>query len=374
MRTAVALLCATAVAIFPTSPAHADQARDNQWHLRYLQVNKAHDISRGAGVTVAVIDTGVDPHPDLHKNLLEGTDSFPGGTGDGQVDDDGHGTRMAGLIAAHGRPGNRGALGIAPDAKILPIRYVKTTGSNDPDDVATGINWAVGKGAKVISISSTTSSTPALRQAVTAALSANVVIVAGAGNRSGGILVRFPAAFQGVVAVAATDRNGSHSSISVTGSKIVISAPGEDISSTSPGGRYRTASGTSPSTAIVAGAAALVRSKFPELSAEEVIHRLTATADDKGAPGRDEEYGYGVLNLVKALTADVPPLEGGAETSASADPSPTQSQPAAGAEPEDKSNSSTVLIGVLAALVVVGLLVVLAVVLLARRRQQPRSS
>ncbi|MDG4784515.1 type VII secretion-associated serine protease mycosin [Micromonospora sp. WMMD1102] len=366
------------MAVVPALPAHADQIRRNQWHLQYLKATEAHKITQGNGITVAVVDTGVDPHPDLRNNLLSGTDTYPGGRGTGRTDDDGHGTAVAGIIAAHGRSDNSGILGIAPKAKILPIRYVApSSADDDPDDITKGINWAVARGAKVINISSTASSTTRLRQAVEAAIRADVVVVAGAGNRSGGFMVGFPAAYPGVVAVSATDRQGNHSNVSVTGSKIVIAAPGVDISSTQNNGKYQSGDGTSFSTAIVAGAAALVRSKYPELSAEEVVHRLTATADDKGAPGRDEEYGYGVLNLVKALTADVPPLEGGANPSASTAPSAPQTPPAGNAapEPEEKSNvGPTILIGVLVALVVLGLLVTLLVVFLLRRRQQPYRS
>ncbi|GIG85727.1 hypothetical protein Pen02_06630 [Plantactinospora endophytica] len=250
-----------------------------------------------------------------------------------------------------------------------------TGGAGDIDDTAKAIEWAVSKRVDVISISSGGGSTPRLNAALRAAFEADIVIIAAAGNRPGDFLIQFPAAATGVVAVGATDQKGEHADISVTGSRLSLSAPGVGIVSTSVDGRYRTGTGTSPSTAIVAGAAALVRSKFPDLSAEEVVHRLTATADDKGAPGRDEEYGYGVLNLVKALTADVPPLEGGANATSSAAPSPTQSQPAGNAapDPENKSSvGSTILVGALVALVVIGLLVTLLVVLLMRRRQQPR--
>ncbi|WP_234359194.1 type VII secretion-associated serine protease mycosin [Plantactinospora sp. BC1] len=369
----MALLCATAVAVLPAAPARADQVRNNQWHLKYLKIADAHEISQGERVTIAVIDTGVDPHPDLRNNLLSGTVAYSGGTGDGREDGDpgGHGTSMAGLIAAHGR-GPNGVLGVAPKAKIIPIRDSKSKSGGDPDDTAKAIEWAISKKVDVINISAVMSSSSRLREAIEAALQADIVVVASAGNRPGHILVGFPAAFEGVVAVGATDRKGNYSTTSVTGKKVVLAAPGIDIHSTAKGGRYSKTSGTSDSAAIVSGAAALVRSKFPDLSAEEVVHRLTATADDKGTPGRDEEYGYGVLNLVKALTADVPPLEGSANPSASAAPSPTQTQPAdnAAPEPENKSNAgSTILIGVLIALVVLGLLVTLLVVLLLRRRQ-----
>jgi subtilisin family serine protease len=115
--------------------------------------------------------------------------------------------------------------------------------------------------------------------------------------------------------------------LSVTGEAVAIAAPGVDIYSTSTNNNYSKGSGTSAATAIVAGAAALVRSKYPELSAHEVVHRLTATATDKGTPGRDEQYGYGVLNLVAALTADVPPL--------SASAAPPATSPAATPEHEE---------------------------------------
>ncbi|WP_407676313.1 type VII secretion-associated serine protease mycosin [Plantactinospora alkalitolerans] len=373
-RAAVALLCATAVAVLPAAPAQADQIRNDQWHLRYLKVAEAHKISQGVGVTVAVIDSGVDPHPDLRNNLLSGTVTYAGGSGDGRRDGDpgGHGTGMAGLVAAHGH-GSNGALGIAPKAKILPIRDEKNRKDGTADDTAKAIEWAVSKRVGVISLSSGGGSTPRLNTALQAAFKADIVVVAAAGNRPGDLLVQFPAASPGVVAVGATDRNGNHAELSVTGKRLVISAPGVAISSTSTDGGYRKGDGTSPSTAIVAGAAALVRSKFPDLSAEEVVHRLTATAVDKGAPGRDEEYGYGVVDLVAALTADVPPLEGGAGPSTAATPSPTSNGPDSNAapDPDDKSNvGSTVLVIALTALVAVGLLVTLLVLLLVRRRRR----
>nr|WP_225946532.1 type VII secretion-associated serine protease mycosin [Plantactinospora soyae] len=366
-------MCVTAVAVLPAVPAYADQARDNQWHLPFLKVAEAHRISQGAGVTVAVIDTGVDPHPDLRNNLLTGTVTYAGGSGNGKQDGDpnGHGTGMAGLIAAHGRGAN-GALGIAPQAKIVPIQDERGDGGS-ADDLAKGVEWATSKRVDVISISSNAGGTPRLRAAVEAAIKANIIVVAGVGNRPKSLLVGFPAGFPGVLAVGATDRKGDHADVSVTGNRVVIAAPGVDIYSTSVDGRYRKGTGTSDSTAIVAGAAALVRSKFPDLSAEEVVHRLTATADDKGAPGRDEEYGYGVVNLVAALTADVPPLEGAASPSATANPTPSQADGNAAPNPENRSNTaSTVLIVVLVAFVVLGLLVTLLVVLLLRRRQQQR--
>jgi type VII secretion-associated serine protease mycosin len=368
IRTAVALLSATAVAVLPAAPAHADQIRNDQWHLRYLHVAEAQKISRGKGVTVAVVDSGVDPHPDLVKNLLTGTD-IASGSGDGKQDRDSHGTEMAGLIAAHGKSGNNGALGIAPEAKILPIRYFAGGGGQgDSDKLAAGIEWAISKEAKVINVSSAGGSSAQLLNAVQHAISSDVVVVAGVGNTSKSFGVDYPAALDGVLAVGATDRNGNHAEVSVTGPELMICAPGVDIYSTSYKGHYGVSTGTSDATAIVSGAVALIRSKYPDLPAKEVVHRLTATAIDKGDPGRDEEYGYGVLDLVAALTADVPPLEA---ATPSADPRPTATRTVAAPQADtgnDGSNGLLLATGIVVVVVVVGLLVVLT------RRRRDRAT
>ncbi|MGI5215902.1 type VII secretion-associated serine protease mycosin [Plantactinospora sp. CA-290183] len=318
-------------------PALADAIRDRQWHLDALKVVEAHRITRGAGVTVAVIDTGVRAdHRDLTGNVLPGLDLTGAGT-DGRQDTHGHGTSMAGLIAGHGHgPGNAdGALGIAPQAKILPIRDARSE-IGSPDNVPDAIDQAVRRGAKVVSMSLSTGSFARLREAVQHALAADVVLVASVGNRPDAGFVGFPAAYPGVLAVGATGRDGQLDSVSVTGAATVLTAPGADITSTSRTGAYQVATGTSDATAIVAGAAALVRSKFPKLPATEVVHRLTATADDRGAPGRDPQYGFGGLDLVAALTADVRPAgtpAPGAGATPSADPA---SEPAAAPPGDDE--------------------------------------
>src|SRR5689334_7619008 len=120
-----ALTLAAAITV-PAAPAFADGVRNDEWYLKSLNVARAQAISKGSGVTVAVIDTGVYPHPDLQRNLLAGANFLPGETGDGRTDPDGHGTNVAALVAAHGKNSNDGAIGIAPAAKILPIRAMKT--------------------------------------------------------------------------------------------------------------------------------------------------------------------------------------------------------------------------------------------------------
>ncbi|NED55226.1 S8 family serine peptidase [Micromonospora aurantiaca] len=311
-------IAATLLALIVVAPGHqvltqsatqpGTNVRADQWHLRYLKADVANSIAQGDGVLVAVPDTGVSPHPDLRHNLLAGTSTIPGVTGDGRDDKNSHGTGMAGLIAAHGQEDGTGAVGIAPRAKILPIQSSGANNTGRPDDLAAGIEFAIAHHATVISISSSGVSSPALVSAVRAALSADIVVVAAAGNRPEDGYVGYPASESGVIAVGGVDRVGEHASVSVSGPEIDVAAPAVDIYSTSYDGKYSKGTGTSSATAIVAGAAALIRSKYPNLPAQEVAHRLTATAVDKGPPGRDDQYGYGVIDLVAALTADVPPL------------------------------------------------------------------
>jgi subtilisin family serine protease len=293
------------VLVSTASPAvAADPVRDAQWHLGFLHVEEAQRITLGEGVTVGVIDTGVDAgHPDLVGSVLPGH-VVPPLLGDPDTDPIGHGTAMAGLIAAHGR-----ALGIAPEARILPVTNTQALSGGAFEG---GVRWAVDHGATVLCLAYGREDDPTARADIAYAISKDVVVVAGIGNTNVP-LEPFPAAYPGVVSAAGVDRNGDHSAISVVAPYATLAAPSDDIVSTdsrSDGTQtgYLKGTGTSNSTAIIAGAAALVRAKFPTLSAAEVIHRLTATADDKGPPGRDDQYGFGIVNLVKALTADVPPL------------------------------------------------------------------
>jgi type VII secretion-associated serine protease mycosin len=324
-------LCAAAtsagLAFIGVSTVSSDEIRDAQWHLSFLRVSAAQAHSLGQGISVAVIDTGVDAnHPDLQGRVLPGVDlTKAGGGGSGDIDEDGHGTAMAGLIVANGR-----ALGIAPEASVVPVRD-KTLGVGFESDLATGIHWATDHQVDVICIARVTDDNMALRMAIARAIEEDIVVVAGAGNYPTSVKVGFPAAYPGVVAVAGVDRAGEQAAISVEGPQVVLAAPAVEIVSTGlrapRGNGYRVGTGTSDATAIIAGAAALVRARYPDLSAAEVVHRLTATADDKGLPGRDNEYGYGVVNLVRALTADVPPLP----TTRPPPTSPTSAAPPAGA-------------------------------------------
>lgn len=372
LNAAAGVIALAAATVIPAHPAHADSFRDDQWYLRSLKVSQAQAISKGAGVTVAIVDTGVYPHPDLQHNLLSGINEVTGAS-DGRTDQAGHGTNMAAIIAAHGRNSRDGVLGIAPSAKILPIKISNKVNSMPSQLMAKGIDWATQHGAKVINVSAVTGPAFELDDAVSAAIKADTVVVAGVGNSSQTLLIGYPAAIDGVLAVGAVDRNNKLASFSIKDSKVQICAPGVGITTAQPKNKYSDVDGTSPSTAIVSGAAALVRAKFPQLSAQDVIHRLTATADDIGPPGRDNQCGFGVLNIVKALTANVPPLE----STASASPSATATASTAavpttapagsnGAQNSTPSSSNTpVVVGG----VVFGLALVGALLFLARRRR-----
>ncbi len=359
---AASVLAAT-VGLAIGTPAQADKVRTDQWHLSFLDVAKAQTISQGEGITVAVVDSGIDNnHPDLTGNVLQGLDVVVGGAGNGWGDELGHGTGMAGLIAAHGHgSGNAdGALGIAPKAKILPLRINTGDGYGDGTALAVAVDEAVKRGAKIITVP--INSTVESYDAVQRAIKAGVIIVASSGNRPRENFVGDPAAHPGVVAVGAVGKDGNIADVSVRGPALALVAPGVDIVSTSKDHGYRQGTGTSPSTAIVAGAAALVWAKYPNLTSTQVVDHLTKTSADKGAPGRDEDYGFGVLDIVKALTT---------EPSTAPTASPTQSLQTAPIvapeEPETKSN--LVLWGAIAGavLIVLGL-----VVLFSRRRSASR--
>lgn len=361
---AVAVLAALVTVGLPAAPASAEDVQALEWHLGALHVADAQKISTGQGVVVAVLDTGVQAdHPDLAGQVLPGTDLSPDNDSKGQRDSGNHGTGVAGVIAARGGKGH--LLGIAPGVKILPVNI----GTGGPGDLTPqGIRWAVDHGAKVINLSNGTQNVSQDQvAAVRYALDHDVVVVAAAGNSTqGDTHVISPAAIPGVIAVAGTDRSGTVWSGSVPGPEVTLAAPAADIETLAshyadfqPGG-YVNVSGTSEAAPMVAAAAALVRAKFPQLHVNDVINRLVSTADDAGAPGRDPVYGYGRLDIVKALTADVPPVAGNPLITAS------PSTPAAGGT----GSGGTALIvavvgGVLFALVIV---VVVAVAVSRSRR------
>ncbi|WP_091336333.1 type VII secretion-associated serine protease mycosin [Micromonospora rhizosphaerae] len=291
------------------TPSRVDPVRDEQWQLDELQAKTAWRSSTGRGVVVAVIDSGVDgAHPDLAGQVLPGIDLV---TPDGAAEPDpvGHGTTVAGLIAGR-RDDDRGVVGLAPDAKILPIRVLDE--ENRYDDamiVAMGVRWAVDNGARVINLSlGGSDDSPALAAALDYAFAKDVVVVACTGNlaTSNSREVWYPAREPGVIAVAGLQRNSENLwSGSITGHRTVLTAPATGLFGARPGGYWRV-QGTSFAAPLVAATAALVRARYPQMPAGEVINRLLVTAKDIGPTGRDDRFGYGLVDPVAALTAEVP--------------------------------------------------------------------
>ncbi|WFF07560.1 type VII secretion-associated serine protease mycosin [Micromonospora sp. WMMD1076] len=295
--------------VAPDRLLRTDQVRDEQWQLAELRAKTAWRTSTGRGVVVAVIDSGVDgTHPDLAGQVLPGLDLVTPDGSDGP-DPVGHGTTVAGLIAGRADD-DRGVLGLAPDAKILPVRVLDA--ENRYDDaliIAKAVRWAVDNGAQVVNLSlGGSSDNPALAAALDYAFARDVVVVACTGNLATSTTteVWYPAREPGVLAVAGLERTGENLwSGSITGHETVLSAPATGLYGARPEGYWRV-QGTSFAAPLVAATAALVRARYPKMSAGDVVNRLIATARDLGPTGRDDRFGYGLVDPVAALTADVP--------------------------------------------------------------------
>jgi type VII secretion-associated serine protease mycosin len=321
-RFAKALLRATAVAglvalvLLPLNPGRASAAQDpirvGQWHTTMLDAQKAWQYSTGAGVIVAVIDSGVSAsHPDLRGHVLPGADYVHEG-GEGTSDDAGHGTSVAALIAGS-RDDGQGVIGLAPDARILPVRVLDSANQyRDPLVVADAIVWAVDHGARVINLSlGSERSDPALAEAIDYAFARDVVVVACAGNMvpNASSPIWHPAREPGVIAVSGLGTDGKAWSGSLIGKETVLAAPAAHLMGAKPKG-YELVQGTSFAAPLVSATAALVRSRYPHMSAANVVQRLITTARDAGLRGRDSRYGFGIVDPVAALTrANVPAVD-----------------------------------------------------------------
>lgn len=292
-------------------PAPVGSNPDIPWPQRHLTPERAWALTEGAGVVVAVLDSGVDARsPQLSGRVLPGVDLTR--TGGGRADSDclGHGTFVAGIIAAAPAAGT-GVAGVAPKVRILPIRITDRS-AGAPEAIATGIRTAVDRGAGVINVSAgTTVRNPAMEEAVRYAERRNVVVVAAAGNRAEGPGVRtYPAALPGVLAVGAMNNSGRRSDSATQSAPVALVAPGEDVVSIGPRGPgHWQGSGTSYAAPFVSGTVALVRAYRPGLSAAQIRHRLQATADLPAAELPDALLGWGVVNPMAAL-ATVLPEEG----------------------------------------------------------------
>jgi len=270
-----------------------------QWGLPRVGAPAAWNLSTGAGVTVAVVDTGVDlTHPDLQGHLLPGYDFA--NDDDDPSDDNGHGTRMSGIVAAT-RGNGIGVVGVAPDAEILPVKVLDDQGYGPYSAVAAGITYAVDHGAKVINLSLVGAAQSSILQAaVDYVTQHNAVLVAAAGN-DGSDLPAYPAAANGAVAVSAIDDSDLHPAFSNYGSWISFAAPGVDVVTTTLGGDYASSSGTSPAAAVGSGVFALLFAAQPALPRADAIARVQAGAIDLGSAGWDPYFGWGRADAYAAL-------------------------------------------------------------------------
>ncbi|MFC1570432.1 S8 family serine peptidase, partial [Candidatus Omnitrophota bacterium] len=357
-------------AMMPTDPYYSSTdlfTHGDMWAWDRIDMQQAWDISTGAGVIVAVLDTGIDyTHPDIASQLWYNQGEIP----DNGIDDDangyiddylgwdfvgtdsdspvqdkdvmdvgGHGTHVAGIIAAGAN--TEGIIGVAPDAKILPVRVLDNLGVGPMSAIIKGIDYAVAMGAKVINLSlgGLGYATSALMKAVKDAIDAGSVIIAAAGNEGADVDGYYPANIPGIISVSATApgawhpaaADGSHpmassidpndplASFSNYGDSINLAAPGVDIlslrasgtdmnesggSTFTPDAEYMYAQGTSMAAPFVSGLAALLFANDPTLTPDEIKQKLYSSAEDLGDAGFDPLYGHGLINAYQALQYD----------------------------------------------------------------------
>ncbi|MFC9814574.1 type VII secretion-associated serine protease mycosin [Streptomyces virginiae] len=292
------------------------QIADRPWALQRLLLDELWAQTKGkdkngASVRVAVIDTGVDrANPQLSGaiDVGAGKDFVDPKGGDGTTDTVGHGTKVAGLIAARPQEGT-GFVGLAPEATLIPIRQNDGQGKGNALSLSQAIDHAVAKGAQVINISQDTdvqmSADSELAKSVQKAVAANIVVVASAGNdgMNGQKRKTYPAAFPGVLAVGASDRNNERAVFSQPGDFIAVAAPGVDMVSTVPGFGQCIDNGTSFSAPYVAGLAALLRAEHGDWSAQQIVWQIQNTAE-RAVNGRDDYVGWGVVDPVRAVSQD----------------------------------------------------------------------
>lgn len=317
---ALSVLLAASLALVPSTVAHADGIRAQQWALDAMHTQQAWQITKGKGITVAVLDTGVEAdHPDLVGNVLPAQDMIGFGAKQGDRAWARHGTAMAGIIAGHGHgPGNGdGVMGMAPEAKILPVRVILEDDdtargkarSTRGNALAEGIRWAADHGADVINLSLGDDSAsahpePAEDEAVQYALKKNVSVVASAGNGGDkGDHVSYPAAYPGVIAATAVDRFGIRASFSTRRWYATVSAPGDKIVIADPDHKYYEGWGTSAASAFVSGAVALIKAAHPGLTPAQIKQLLEDTARNPPAGGRDDSRGFGMIDPAAAIRA-----------------------------------------------------------------------
>ena len=288
--------------IYPNDPFLSQQ-----WGWNRVGADKALEAGyKGSGVVVAVLDTGIDvDHPDLDDNIIDGW-NFVDNNGD-VSDLDKHGSMVSGIIAAIANNGI-GIVGVAPEAKIMPLKVLDVDGGNIRD-IASAIRYAADNGAKIITMSFGglyTRFSIATEKAIDYASRQGCLLVAAVGNDNNSELV-FPASYEQVIAVSAIDENDLRAEFSNFGSYVDFCAPGLNIVSTGKDGNYFMGNGTSFSAPFVAGIIALMLSDNPQLTTEEVRTNLREHVEDLGEEGWDQYYGWGLANTYAVIPEDVIP-------------------------------------------------------------------
>ncbi|GAA1021891.1 type VII secretion-associated serine protease [Acrocarpospora pleiomorpha] len=314
-----ALVALLLLPCFLGGPAAADDVRGSQAAvLRTLGLAQAWQVTKGRGVLVAVLDSGVDPnHRDLVGSVRIGRDFTEGANPGGAPPVRLHGTYMASLIAGHGHGPGRGdgVIGVAPEARVLSVRVIledeepgfRTFNAEARYEgvVAKGIRHAVDSGAHVINLSiSKDLATEAERAAIRYAISKGVVLVAAAGNDGAGRRTApysYPASIPGVISVAAVTSTMTRASFSNRNSSVMLSAPGVDILGAGPDNEYWVGRGTSQATALVSGVAALIKAKYPKMSPALVAQALASSAVAPRGARYNTGTGFGVVNATRAL-------------------------------------------------------------------------
>ncbi len=276
--------------------APAQTGDPDQYVVNKLRLAEVHRVARGNNVLIAVIDSGIDSkHPDVAGAIVEQFDAV------GRNDKpDAHGTGMVGAIAAHRR-----LLGIAPDAKILAVRAFSPDAGNSPQattrHIIAGLEWAIAKGARVINMSFAGPYDPMLQLAMKKAYDKGVVLIAAAGNAGAKSPPLYPAADPHVIAVTATDENDQLFAQAVRGPHLAVAAPGVDIMVPAPDEAYQITTWTSVAAAHVSGVAALLIEHHPAVNAATILEVLTSSANKLNPKGRDDSFGWGLVDPAAAL-------------------------------------------------------------------------
>ncbi|KJQ53513.1 S8 family peptidase [Microbacterium sp. SA39] len=329
--TALAVVAASVLLLGATAPPApvpvpddpSDPVRASEYWLDGARIRDAWQTTRGDGVTIAVIDTGIGKVPQTFGDaVVGGTDVSGTGTSDGRTPvgavDGNHGSWVASLAAGRGAPDGTGMIGVAPEANLLSISVGFGAAAAVPftEQVAKAMRWAVDNGADVINLSFTTNTLDwdeSWDDAFLYAFENDVVVVVAAGNRGSGTnIIGAPATIPGVLTVGGVDQTGTASiEASTQGITIGISAPSEGLLGVSADGEVVSWSGTSGAAPIVAGVAALIRSAHPDIKAIDVINRIIKTAipvQDAVKP-KDPLYGYGLIDAAAAISADIPSVD-----------------------------------------------------------------